>query len=455
MTSPSSGRDGDSGPSREARVRSKGDDQGGGDVTNWESMSIVEVLHKISTMKETSASGDAAAVLIALGIARDVAARMRYAFGTEDELYGLAATGSLTAGQQLSKHITDSADAAQVAATAMQTAVGILTATHGQTPDLERLSTHLVSHPEDSADVRAQVRSIMLGTYSNPMVDVQSTLPQPAPGGTMSTISTFGGTGGSGGGDATNTRSQAGNLADADGPDPAGPGSSPPAAAPAVTPAGARPTTPAGVDAPSGPGGPTSPSRRPASDPGRLSRDGQADPVVPVGGPRSPRAQGAPRPGGPGSSDGGPSAGGPSDVGGPAATGPETLPPAAPWGPVLPGSANAPTTTAPIGGPARGALPAASTPGAPGGAVRPKGDEKHRPARYLNTRENGEELVGGLPLVGPPVIGDWVPQSSPATGTNADAGTAVPAVAADKGAEGAATPDTGTASGKEFGSVPS
>lgn len=45
-------------------------------------------------------------------------------------------------------------------------------------------------------------------------------------------------------------------------------------------------------------------------------------------------------------------------------------------------------------------------PGAAGGQ-RGQGDGRHRTPGYLIDRANGEELVGGLPLVGPGVIGEW------------------------------------------------
>lgn len=48
--------------------------------------------------------------------------------------------------------------------------------------------------------------------------------------------------------------------------------------------------------------------------------------------------------------------------------------------------------------------------GAPGAGGRGFGRDKdgeHRAPSYLHTRENAEEMIGRLPLVGPPVLGDW------------------------------------------------
>jgi hypothetical protein len=40
---------------------------------------------------------------------------------------------------------------------------------------------------------------------------------------------------------------------------------------------------------------------------------------------------------------------------------------------------------------------------------------------YLHTRENAEEIIGRLPLVGPPVLGDWArPVDTSGTATPAD-----------------------------------
>lgn len=51
-------------------------------------------------------------------------------------------------------------------------------------------------------------------------------------------------------------------------------------------------------------------------------------------------------------------------------------------------------------------------------------DERHKTAPYLHNREHGAEIVGALPLVGPPVVGDWLPVATTATGPHADPATA-------------------------------
>ncbi|TWS22693.1 hypothetical protein FK268_18365 [Tsukamurella sputi] len=56
----------------------------------------------------------------------------------------------------------------------------------------------------------------------------------------------------------------------------------------------------------------------------------------------------------------------------------------------------------PFGAPAAGA-----------GGQRGQGNGRHRVPAYLIDRQNGEELVGDLPLVGPGVIGQWKPDGPP------------------------------------------
>lgn len=42
-----------------------------------------------------------------------------------------------------------------------------------------------------------------------------------------------------------------------------------------------------------------------------------------------------------------------------------------------------------------------------GGRGGREANGEHRAPSYLHTRENADEMIGPLPLVGPPVLGDW------------------------------------------------
>jgi hypothetical protein len=64
-------------------------------------------------------------------------------------------------------------------------------------------------------------------------------------------------------------------------------------------------------------------------------------------------------------------------------------------------------------------------------------DGQHRAPSYLHTRDNGDEIVGRLPLVGPPVLGDWarvVDLSTPVEGSQPET----------PGSDGADNPDSRT-----------
>ncbi|GIZ99587.1 hypothetical protein TTY48_41990 [Tsukamurella sp. TY48] len=62
---------------------------------------------------------------------------------------------------------------------------------------------------------------------------------------------------------------------------------------------------------------------------------------------------------------------------------------------------------------ARSSMPLGGVPAGAAGGQRGQGDGRHRTPGYLIDRANGEELVGGLPLVGPGVIGEWRADKAP------------------------------------------
>ncbi|MGC4934107.1 hypothetical protein ACLQ3C_10535 [Gordonia sp. DT30] len=399
-----------------------------GGLTPWETMSIVEILGIIASMDEGSAHGDAQAVLTAIDSVEAIARTLQTGFSADGVLMGRAAQGAVDAAQRLGAEMSQSAGEARTGAGALSEAAGILGAAHGQEPLLRLYQQRLQDHPEDAAQVRSQVRGIMSGTYGTPMVTAAAALPEPAhpvgddafgaasPGG-------FGGGGPGGGGAApSGAHPQSAALTDIDG---TGPGGGPPggpggggdvpvAPAPnAAVPAGAQvPTTGGPNPGPPGPGG---------GDPSRLNRGGLGAPVgtvpaTPAGGRGRGAGDGTGSPGSPGS----PGSNLPEGVIG---LPPTTFAPSATIvsspGPGVPGGP-------PTGTPAGGARPAPA-PG-PGGAGPHSRDTRHRPAHYLQDGENGREIVGDLPLVGPPVIGDWSPQALPTTVDDSGFGAvAVPA----------------------------
>lgn len=384
--------------------------------TDWGSMSITEILTIISSMKQGAAQGDADAVLVAIEKVEGIAHALLNGFTDDGVLMGQAARGAVDAALLLGGEMSASVADARDRAAAMTEAAGILGATHGQKPLLEAYRIRLQDHPEDAAAVRSQVRSIMRGTYGGPIVGAAAALPSPA--GPIGTDSYSGVGGGSSSADGTSTSGsgpsgtqQSASLTDIDDTGPSGPGGGPDGGGGPTggeTPTTAVPTV--GPASTAGGGGGSGPSgyRGGGNDPSTLTRGGLGSPVtpgaaVPVSGRGTASAAGGPE---------GATAGG---------TG-------LPEGVIsLPPTVFAPPSTL-AGTPAAGAA-GAGTPGSPGGAMRPttgpgagpgaggarSRDTRHRPAHYLSDGENGREIVGDLPLVGPPVIGDWSPQALPPT----------------------------------------
>ena len=89
---------------------------------------------------------------------------------------------------------------------------------------------------------------------------------------------------------------------------------------------------------------------------------------------------------------------------------------------VPPGLASPATSTStgnastPSGNGTPAGAPRSGTPGVPpagGGGRHRADDKKHTPAIYMHSEQNGRDIVGDMPLVGPPVLGDWVPRAAP------------------------------------------
>ncbi|MEP9412863.1 hypothetical protein ABLE92_00720 [Gordonia sp. VNQ95] len=384
-----------------------------GAQTPWGSMSIGEILHILTTMSESSARGDAEAVTTAIATIAGIADALAGAFDNVGVLRGRAAEGAVDAAERLVAEIRATADGAQTSAAAIGAAAGVLGITRAQEPVLVEHQRRLQEHPEDAATVRAQVTRLMTGSYSSPMLEAAGALPDVTSGEKDNFYS-----GGVAGGTTTGAGStsgpaggnQSGAIADIDGADPSAPGgviepspttTDPDAATPAAP---ATETTPVTTSTTTG-----SPSAGDGEDPSTLTRGGLGDPVGvgPGAGAPGGRITGTGAGGGGrGSNPGGPVGGAPSGV-------PSVMPPFLAAGSAAPVSSGAPAVSgAPPGPGLRGTPPGTGPGAAPSGRDR---DTRHRPAPYLHHGEHGRDIVGDLPLVGPPVIGDWTPQAYPAT----------------------------------------
>lgn len=404
-----------------------------GDRTQWAGMSIDEILDVLSTMEPGRASGDVETILKAIESVRRAAERMHAMFG--DGMLGMASDAALEAGRSLSADLTSTSDTATRIGVALTSATGILGSARGQEGRLRELQQHIRDNPEDAASVRHEADRAMTGVYSSPMIGLQHALPHDPTGANGVTGGLGGaGTGGSagpGGSGSDAARGQAGNTVDAgDFGRPASSGVPVPAVAGGPPPSGGGPgssTTPAGpAGPPSGPAGRGTPD---GSD--GLIRGGRATPestprgAATSGSRRTAGADGTAEAGSRGSASGsGAESGTPaSTTDMPSFLTPGAVPPPLSASPAPPTPAT-PTPSTPTAATPASASPAgpvgqrpAGTPlaGMPGGGRRPGADDdRHRAAPYLHNREHGAEIVGDMPLVGPPVIGDWIRQTFPA-----------------------------------------
>ncbi|WP_137809900.1 MULTISPECIES: hypothetical protein [unclassified Gordonia (in: high G+C Gram-positive bacteria)] len=397
--------------------------------TQWAGMSIDEILDVLSTMEPGRAGGDVNTILQAIESVRRAAERMHAMFG--DGMLGQASDAALEAGRSLSADLATTSETAGQIGDALAGATGILGSARGQEGRLRELQQHIRDNPEDAPAVRHEVDRAMTGAYSSPMIGLQRSLPNDPSGANGVTAGlgggpTAGGSGAAGSGpDAP--RGQAANTVDAGDFGRATPTAGPvPVAAGGPPPGGGGPGASSTPPGPAGPGG--GPSGRGNTDgPDGLVRGGRATPESTT---RGAAAPGTHRSGGADGIGENSGSGSGSGAGAPASGGPG-VPVAMPAPGLLP-PATAPTPTPGAGGsptPANPAGPVAQRPtgtplaGAPGGGRRPGADDdSHRAAPYLHTREHGAQLVGDMPLVGPPVIGDWIRQATPAVDDAAPAG---------------------------------
>lgn len=395
----------------------------GGGRTDWAGLGIDEIIDILHTMDPGSAAGDVNTILQAIEAVRRAADRLEGLFA-DDGLRGRAADAAVQAGQELSAAMHSTLDSATLVGDALGDAAAVVGAARGQEGHLQELRRRLRERPEDAPGVRYEADRLMGSTYSSPMQRVQHRISTTSDG-PAATVVGLGGTGGSafaGSSGADSARGQAANTVDAG---DFGRRGSPAAPAAVPTPApgtGGPPPGPATPVAPTPPASSTSGGRGQGDDPDGLRRGARATPEgagerASSGGPST---EGV---GGGGEIDGG--AGGlgddPRAEGLPGAMAPMPMLP--PWA-SPPAGAAASSASPGIPGP-RPITPAAGPLGAPPvGRRGGSDDERHKTAPYLHNREHGAEIVGALPLVGPPVVGDWLPVATTATGPHADPATA-------------------------------
>ncbi|GAC68995.1 hypothetical protein GS4_20_00600 [Gordonia soli NBRC 108243] len=375
----------------------------------------------LATMKPESAAADAQALMNAINAANDAAATLMY-FG-QDGMQGRAASASEERARQIARDIVNQTAIATEALSALGQGIATAGAAIAQAPFLQSLQDEIDNEPEKAPQAIQRASERMTSTYNPPMSAAAGSVPQPEQYATQeisSPMSGFGGDGGGGGSGPSNAagRAQAGGVSDAG--DYPGSGGTPTSVTPAAGPTSGRPNANLAGGSPDKPLslGESPTSGRSGDGPGGLQRGGNANPagneqqfpggVLPGAG--TGQSSGA---GGGGRAAGG----GAGGVGGsPAGQTPlsrrlmGSLP-------NTPGTAGSST---PVGGPPTRSSGAGPAPHGGGARPRKGDDEQHKPASYLHTRDNGVEIVGSLPLVGPPVIGDWAPPAPAETAAESE-----------------------------------
>ncbi|HEY9312192.1 hypothetical protein [Williamsia sp.] len=421
--------------------------------TDWVSHALDEMRRVCASMQAASAAADAEAIkLIArrIQVAAEVYEASLPRMYPEGEFSGETVNSSRQANIAGIRHTDGSAAVGIKIADHISTIAGILSQTQSHIADIDESFSEYEGNSAAIAMQRSLMAKTMTEAYSNPVIGANGSLPEydasPLPvlgaGFEPAQVMTAG-AGGAGGGSGDNSPALfaptgINGAKDPDGPGgPSGPGGD--QTSYAGGPAGDTPFT-------LGSGTDTAGSGADGSTPGPLNGAFGAPISGGAGGGGSTSAAamnstgraGSGSGSGSGSSAGGGSGGGRAGGGGGAGgVGTE----ANPLGRRTPASLISPTTGAnqsagatPSTG-ARGASPMGSPAGGRG-AGKDK-DGQHRAPSYLHTRENGDEIVGRLPLVGPPVLGDWarvVDLSTPVEGSQPDT----------PGGDGADNPDSRT-----------
>ena len=386
----------------------------GGGNTNW-FVAIQQILSRLESMGPESAAADAQALAQAISAANQ-AAELLYRFGG-DVLQGVAATESENAARQISSDIAGAAAKAQPGIDALVNAQSVLLASQAQRGSLIELQGELMNPLGDAFGAMTRAGLLMTETYNGPMSSAGDGLGLAGTAGAGSLTAGAGG-GAAGGGAGSSADPSSAARSSAAGATDIGDYGTQSATPPTAPPGGGTSADPAVSSSAAGsadsplPLGDGSASGGGGDGPDSLTRGG-------LGSPDSSSGAVAPAAMMPGSAAGGAGAarlaggaGGASAGGSGGSSGANTAALSRRLSAPMP-SAAAPTTgtpaTTPVGaGPSRGgAAPMGAPHGGRGG--RGSGDSQHKSAHYLHTTENGADIIGTLPLVGPPVIGDWAP----------------------------------------------
>ncbi|NMO01069.1 hypothetical protein HH308_07550 [Gordonia sp. TBRC 11910] len=378
----------------------------GGGRTDWDSHSIADILAKIQSMDSVQAAADAAALQAAVTSAQAAARRLGSVFDAGEWLLkGKAATAGLTSAQAAATAISASATLASSAVSALTTAGGVLQTARANQFALAGLQAQMAVAPEDSAAIKSAVTNLMNSHYSDPMTGTAVPAATGSAGnspGSTSSANTGGDTATSnstqtrGSGTPSNTTNNAntavkntatkGDTTKNNPTTVANKSQATKTAATTTNGAQQNSTQKTNTTTTSDKGDKTTPT--PArTTPSRVTPDKALD----LG--RGTNTRSGPSPHSPGGR--GVAPGGMQPVSSPLRR-------------------LGISTMSPLGTPATGAGSQASpsrsssSPYGPhAGRSREGKDGRHRVASFLNTTANGEEVVGSLPLVGPPVIGDW------------------------------------------------
>lgn len=372
------------------------------------------------SMGAEQARADVAALFAAIERAQAAAQRVEAVFlATSGSLKGEAAQRGMQSATAIANDISRAARVAGSAGVNLRGVANTLSETKAKAPVLRAAAAELAKSDltaDETAQVRAAVAAAMNTVYSDPMLDTAIPLgiePTVSAGHDNAAVSPVN----PGAGQRDNGSTSFNGLGSGLVPGSAGsPGSptgtttkTPSTGNPAPSAAGgtesAGPSESAknpGGASPSGPASTNNPKDKLTGDRPGPSTVGRGDPGV-VGGPRLGQpGLGQPRPG-PGSGLSGRTPGTIAGAGTPKP--PLTTPRLG-----MTTTGGPPATTAPLrstGSGMRGGMPFAPR------ATRSEEADDRRAADYLHVRENADEIVGELPLVGPPVLGEPDPPSDP------------------------------------------